>query len=418
MRLLGTGSGDIPLPRHLFPYFSTAPASNLAVQFYGMLSGRTSIANVSTAIARELTRSFQGVGLCGYNGSAFLDPDLGRYARRDPGADIAILYGLPRRIALPPDFDRHPVKIGGFVCETDRIHPNWVTVCNRFDLVCVPSLFCRTAFVSSGVTAPVLVVPHGLEPEYRPYHEPPRRSPFTFFNVFDAGSYIERKSAEELIRCFCRTFVPEDDARLVLRTQKNERIFELCRRYDQYGLVTVEAPETLGVAEFARRYSDVHCVVHPSKGEGFGLIPFQAIACERPVIAPAATGMADYLDDSNALPLRTGERIPGIALGNRCGSYYSIDENHLSSLMRHVYDTWPAEYERIREVGSAFRDKHRWDRVLKGFMSTIHDLISRDRSLDDVSRLMADLIGGSTGQDEPPSQTGIQDGPRYIAAMS
>lgn len=409
MRFRGTGTADIPLPRHLLPYFSAPEARGLSVQFYGMLSGRTSIANVCTAIAGELTRRLPRVGLCAHNGPDFLDPNLNRYSRRDPGADIAILYGLPRQISLPRGFDRHRVKIGGFVCETDRIHPSWVTVCNRFDLICVPSRFCRDAFVTSGVTAPVLVVPHGLEPEYRPYHEPPPSSPFVFFNVFDAGSYIQRKSAEELVRTFCGTFGPDDDARLVLRTQDNDRMHELRRRYDHHDMVSIEHPETLRVAEFARRYSDVHCVVHPSKGEGFGLIPFQAIACERPVIAPAATGMADYIDDSNALVLRTGKPVPGIALGNRAGSYYSIDEDHLGELMRRVYDTWPAEYARVRKAAPAFRERHRWGHALQGLMLVVQGLAARDRTTSDVSGLISDLVARSasvhnTARDSNPGR--------------
>lgn len=391
-RLRGTGRADIPLPGHLFPYHSAPVASGLAIQFYGMFSGRASIANVCTGIAGVLSERFPGLGLCSYNGPRFLDPALERYSRRDPFADIAVLYGLPRRSALPPGFDRHPVRVGGFVCETDRIHPSWVATCNELDLVCVPSRFCRQAFVDSGVTVPVAVVPHGLEPVYRPYGRPPPTSPFIFYNVFDAGSYIQRKSAEELIRCFCRTFGPNDDARLVLRTQDDEAMFALRRRYDQHGLVVIEPPETLDAASFARRYSDVHCVVHPSKGEGFGLIPFQAMACERPVIAPAATGMADYIDADHPLALRTAGRIPGIALGNGRGHYYRIDEDHLCHLMRRVYDTWPAEYTRAWRAGAAFRERHRWSRVLQGFTRILDALIAREPG-DDVDALIRRTIG-------------------------
>lgn len=380
MILRGVGVADIPLPGNLFPFFSSPPTSGMEVQFYGMLGGRTSIANVSTAIARELTNRFSRTAVSSYNGDDFLDESLEKFSGRDPGADIAIYYGLPKRVSLPPGFGRHTVKIGGFVCETDRIHPSWVNVCNDCDLVCVPSRFCRDAFANSGVVRPVLVVPHGLDPEYVPYREPPETGPFTFFNVFDAGSYIQRKSAEELIRTFCRMFEPVDDVRLVLRTQNNARIRELCERYDSRGLVSIEAPVTLGVREFARRYSDIHCVVHPSKGEGFGLIPFQAIACERPVIAPAATGMADYLNTSNALPLRTSGQIPGIGLGNRSGLYCSIDEEHLGILMRHVYETWPAEYQRVRRVGPAFREAHGWRKALAGLVAVIEAL--RRKNLD------------------------------------
>jgi glycosyltransferase involved in cell wall biosynthesis len=231
-----------------------------------------------------------------------------------------------------------------------------------------------------------------VEPGYRPYHDPPEPPPFIFYNTFNAGSYIRRKSAEELIRCFCRTFGPEDGANLVLRTQRNDEIYALCREYDRFGLVVVEDMEALGVGEFARRYSNVHCVVHPSKGEGFGLIPFQAIACERPVIAPAATGMADFLNDSNALPVRTAGRIRGIGQGNQVGYYYSIDEKHLCELMREVYDNWPKHYKRAREVGPLFREKHQWNRTLSGLVRVLQTLAGRGERAKDPTALIQGLV--------------------------
>lgn len=403
MRLRGTGIGNIPLPSDLFPYFAAPRASNLSIQFYGMFSGCKSFDNVCSAMARELAGEVASIGLCSYNGTTFFDRRLQPYSRRDPDADIAILYSLPERRRLPPDFRRHAIHIGGFVCETDGIHEKWVRVCNDFDLICVPSKFCRRAFVDSGVTAPVYVVPHGLEPEYRAYHQPPPPAPFVFYNTFDAGSYPERKGAEELIRCFCRTFDPGDDVRLLLRTQNNARMFGLVRRYDHHGMVKIEPPRPLTVDEFARQYSDVHCVVHPSKGEGFGLIPFQAIACERPVIAPAVTGMADYLDASNALPLRTKGKIKGIALGNQTGHYYSIDEEHLCHLMRRVYDDWPSDYLRVRRAAPAYRKKHQWSRTLRGLTAILQGLTSRDRTVTDIPGLVSELI-----QDLPDSETGVR----------
>ena len=401
MRLRGTGSGDIPLPGRIFPCFSAPRLRNIEVQFYGMFSGCTSFASVCSAIGTRLIDAFPSVGLCSYNGRTFFNRQLQPYSGRDPGADIAMIYSLPERRQFPHGLHRHPVRIGGFVCETDAIHERWVAVCNEFSLVCVPSEFCRRAFVGSGVTVPVYVVPHGLEPEYRSYHEPPTQGPFVFYNTFDAGSYIERKGAEELIRCFCRAFGPGDDVRLVLRTQNNARIFELCQRYDHHDMIEIEPMEPLGVEDFARRYSDVHCVVHPSKGEGFGLIPFQAIACERPVIAPAATGMAEFLDRSNALPLKTKAKIKGIALGNQTGRYYSVDEDHLCHLMRRVYDDWPSDYMRVREAAPAYRAKHQWRHALRGLTAILQGLTSRDRMVKDIPGLVTELI-----QDLPSSETG------------
>jgi len=48
-------------------------------------------------------------------------------------------------------------------------------------------------------------------------------------------------------------------------------------------------------------YEHSHCMVYPTTGEGFGLIPFQAIATGMPTICTNLTGCADFADLSMPL---------------------------------------------------------------------------------------------------------------------
>ena len=57
-------------------------------------------------------------------------------------------------------------------------------------------------------------------------------------------------------------------------------------------------------------FSRMNCTVHPSRGEGFGLVPLQSLACETPVIAPAVTGMTEYLTPDRAICLPPGPPTP------------------------------------------------------------------------------------------------------------
>lgn len=356
-----------------------------------MFRGCQSIANVSAAIARELIGTFNGVGLYSHNGLPFFSEDLESHARLDENAPIGMYYGMPEARRLPIAFHKHSIRIGGFVCETDRIHRDWVDVCNRLDFAFVPSEFCRRAFVDSGVEVPVMVVPHGLEPEFRPYDRPGDRSPFIFFNSFDSGSFHQRKSATELVQCFCRTFSDADGVELHLRTQATKEMLALVSHHDRHGLIRLVPADPLPLAAFAKLYSQVDCVVHPSKGEGFGLIPFQAIACECPVIAPAVTGMADYLNDSNAVILKTGDRIRGVALGNAAGHYYAVDENDLCRSMRYVLENWSRERNKLMEIGPAFRKQHAWPEALAGLVSFLRRLLADGNTTAGKRRVLAPL---------------------------
>lgn len=51
----------------------------------------------------------------------------------------------------------------------------------------------------------------------------------------------------------------------------------------------------LGPHGMARTLSRSHLVCQPSRGEGFGLVPLEALACGVPVVATACTGHSEYL---------------------------------------------------------------------------------------------------------------------------
>lgn len=393
--LEGRGTGLIPLPTNLYPQYTDTRPRNSDVQFYGMFKGVGSMDNVATQLARAIASRTGSLAIYSYNGQQFADPELQEYAGIAICPRVSLFLGVPDRNHIPTGFFSCPVTIGFFVCETDRIHCEWARLCNEFDLIVVPSRFCKAAFVDSGVNTPILIMPHGLEPEYRPYREIEHGKPLVFFNAFSAHSIAERKSVEELVRCFTSTFTSRDEARLKLRTQLTERMRGLLETYDHNGVVELIRADELSTAEFARVYSDIHCTVHPTKGEGFGLIPFQSIACERPVIAAPVTGMRDYLSTENAILLKTRGRVPGVGVGNQCGTYYGIDERHLCKCMTHVAENWQQEYEKVKAASSVFRARYAWSVVLEPFLSLIESVLAPG-SVDTAKKRMLEQVREDT----------------------
>ncbi len=133
--------------------------------------------------------------------------------------------------------------------------------------------------------------------------------------------------------------------------------------------------KSASTSDFASIYSDVHCMVHPSKGEGFGLIPFQSIACETPVIAPCSTGMMEYLNTGNAMALRTCCETEGEDVYYKTGTYPMIDEDHLVELLRYAKDNWEIENEKVKQAAPEFREKFSWENVLAELVSLIQSLL-------------------------------------------
>jgi len=356
------------------------------VQVYGMFRRCCSISNVSAQLARHLLDRNGDIALQSYTGMPFFDGALERHAGIDRRAPIALFCGMPDTV--PSFLFEHETTIGGFVCETDRIPDRWVRKCNRFDLVIVPSRFCREAFRRSGVETPIAVVPHGLEPDYRPAAGIAREGRFVFYDVVNTMC-LRRKGLPELLRCFMRAFEGRTDVVLQLRCDLSGTLRTLLDELRPGALVEVVPHAELPTPEFAALYSRVHCTVHPAKGEGFGLIPFQSIGCETPVIAPSSTGMADYLSDDNAMLLRTTDEAEPGDVYYGCGSYQRIDEDHLVELLRDAHASWPREAEKVSRIAAGFRERHSWKNALRPFLDLIEQLCQSADAAERRDRIRA-----------------------------
>ncbi|MDZ7842620.1 MAG: glycosyltransferase [Gammaproteobacteria bacterium] len=346
----------------------------VAVQCYGLLGDLLSFENVATQLVLQISRRFESVAAHDYRRSI---PEHGAgpgvFADRSfltPDAPIGVYHGLPY-IELPEAMAGHRCRVGCLVCDADVVPPGEIEVCHdSFDLVVVPSEFCRRAFQASGLRTPVLVVPHGVGLDFQPV---PDRRPdvFTFYNVYDQIRDY-RKSGAELIRCFVKAFDRDPGIRLRLRTAMSGTLKAQLDEADAWEVVTVDA-HPLPELEYARVFSEVHATVHPSKAEGFGMIPLQSLSCATPVIAPCTTGMKDYLTPDNAMLLNTKGTVP--ALGDTgCdvgGQYHAIDEDHLVQCLRAMHDNWDEEAAKAVAAAPGIREQYNWARVFEPLLDII-----------------------------------------------
>lgn len=346
----------------------------VVVQCYGLVGDLLSFENVATQLVLQLSRRFEAVAAHDYRRSipaaggrpgvfadrAFLTPD----------APIGVFHGLPYT-ELPEAMAGHRFRVGCLVCDADVVPPGEIEVCHEsFDLVVVPSGFCRRVFQASGLRTPVLVVPHGVGPDFRPV---PDRRPdvFTFYNAYDQIRDY-RKSGAELIRCFVKAFDRDPGIRLRLRTAMSRTLKAQLDDADAWEVVTVDE-HPLPEPEYARVFSEVHATVHASKAEGFGMVPLQSLACATPVIAPCTTGLRDYLTSDNAMLLETAGMVPAVG-DTGCevgGMYHGIDEDHLVQCLRAMHDNWPEEAAKARAAAPRIRQQYSWSRVVEPLLDVV-----------------------------------------------
>eukprot|EP01062_Namystynia_karyoxenos_P047980 TRINITY_DN36404_c0_g1_i1.p1 TRINITY_DN36404_c0_g1~~TRINITY_DN36404_c0_g1_i1.p1 ORF type:complete len:490 (+),score=161.18 TRINITY_DN36404_c0_g1_i1:66-1535(+) len=221
--------------------------------------------------------------------------------------------------------------VGRTMFETDRIPAGWAERCNAADEIWVPTEFHRGSFSAHGVAAEKLhVVPEGVDTaffdaEKRPTplrlrHRSLRSDSFIFLSVF---KWERRKGWDVLLRAFLEEFPEGGDACLAIKTSTfhsdDDQFHRQVRAFarNELGIDAAEwkrrKPCITVIGDFLPRedlpglYARGHCLVQPSRGEGWGRPHVEAMSMGLPVIATNWSGVTAYMHPGNALLVPASE---------------------------------------------------------------------------------------------------------------
>ena len=186
--------------------------------------------------------------------------------------------------------------------EAYPLPPDWAPVLNRCAALWVPASWNVEVYRDSGVTAPIFVAGYGVNDNL--FH-PMKRvreegEPYTFIwagtSLGDGKTLGDRKGGELVIEAFRKLALP--DARLIIKVAPGSVVKRISG--DPNIMILVN---NIREMDYAALIGSADCFVYPSRGEGFGLQPLEAMAVGLPVIAPAYSGMADFIESETAIPL-------------------------------------------------------------------------------------------------------------------
>lgn len=253
---------------------------------------------------------------------------------------VSLLYNYPYSlIHLKSD-----VRLIYTMFESDKIPEEWPDYLHEADEVIVPSKFCQIAFANAGISS--TVVPLGYNSRAFKYMKRPKRAVFTFIHY---DSFNLRKGFQEVLEAFSQEFTHDEPVRLILKTVQEHTGIPIAKGvFPNIEVVKGEFTER----ELSDLLASADCMVYPSRGEGFGITPLEAMATGLPAIVPNAHGISEYFDERYMLEVKLERTMP--ALNNRfkgqnIGNMVVCDVADLRNRMRYAFEN----QEKMGELGMA-----------------------------------------------------------------
>jgi glycosyltransferase involved in cell wall biosynthesis len=227
---------------------------------------------------------------------------------------------------------------------------------------------------------PVWVAPHGVCPEFLPelgyqqFDELYRQYMAGQFSVLHfTTSDRQRKGTKELVEGWIQSkrseTLPPDSRLYVVMDAHVERVLQkLIDDSSPYGVLKCTRANLgrgLTPEQMAKTLSSCHLVCQPSRGEGFGLVPLQALAVGTPALMTPCTGHSEYVDTCPAsCVLRIGEPGPIDDLPGEGSLAPTVSPEDIAAQLGDCFEHWIDLKKCALDSAQSVADRWAWERAM------------------------------------------------------
>lgn len=293
--------------------------------------------------------------------------------------DIAVYYNrsnIPFHInfCLPVYYQlNRSYTVGYTPWESTKVPLSWRNPVSKCDELWATSQFTKNVFVNNNLHHNVKVIPHGISPEFTIYD----RELNNKFNFLHIGGDSKRKNAQMVVDAFLEIYNGRDDVHLYLKYNKycdadvylDGKILP-AHHHPQITAIT----ENFDTDQMVELYKKCHCLVYPTNGEGFGMIPFEAICTGMPTIVTNLTGTADFANMSIPLEAEWGE-APFQSHMYACdaGNWAIPNYDALCDLMTNVVDEYDMFKQHTLKSARILHQNQSWAAVADMIIERLED---------------------------------------------
>jgi len=382
--ILGRKKGavqDCSTPAAMAPVEPAGVNRRGSVVWEGSQFVRHSLALINRELCLKLIDAGYDLSIIPYEPDQFgqeADPRFSRLAkcvhkRLSAPTDVHIRHQWPPNFTPPGQ--GHWVIIQPW--EYGRLPEEWIEPMSAMvDEIWVPSRHVLKSYVASGVPADrVQVIPNGVNTElFSPAAPPYPLGTGKGFKFLFVGGTIWRKGIDVLLQAYLNCFNSSDDVVLIVKDMGQESFYKgqgaggMIRKIQE----NPRHPEILYLTEMLDDrqmpglFAACDCLVHPYRGEGFGLPVLEAMACGVPVMVTAGGSTDDFctVETSFAIPSRRVEiNNLGMRLAGGAGWVLEPDANELKRLLRYVYEYREEAREKASCALEQVRAEYSWDRI-------------------------------------------------------